>query len=187
MQAMPYQYRKSRMIRIALIAGAMFAAAAVLADPQSVPAHTVEAGDLMIIHPTARPNLPNRPTVTYVTISNDGPAADRLTGVSAPDFDSAEIHASSMTDGVMSMQRVAAVDLPAGEVVELAPGGYHIMLFGAKSLFRPGDTFPMVLTFEKQGEVAIVVMVEKLDPSKIGGGQMDHGRMKHGTAGNSGG
>jgi copper(I)-binding protein len=165
------------MIRIALIAGTMFAAAAILADPQSVPADTVEAGDLMIIHPTARPNLPNRPTVTYVTISNDGPAVDRLTGVSAPDFDSAEIHASSMTDGVMSMQRVEAIDLPAGETVELAPGGYHIMLFGAKKLFKPGDMFPMVLIFEKKGEVAVEIMVEKLDPSMMGAGQMDHGNM----------
>jgi len=50
------------MTRIAAIALALFAVAAVLPGAQPARAHTIEAGELLIIHPTARPNLPNRPT-----------------------------------------------------------------------------------------------------------------------------
>jgi len=81
----------------------------------------------------------------------------------------------------MSMDRVEAIDLPAGETVELAPGGYHIMLFGAKKLFKQDDMFPMVLTFEKKGEVAFEVMVDKLVPGHVGEGQMGGGQMGHGA------
>lgn len=174
------------MTRIAAIAAAMAIAAFTPLGVSQARAQTVEAGDLMIIHPTARPNLPNRPTAAYVAIANDGAAADRLIAIGSPAFDSAEIHVSSMVGGVMTMKPVEAIDLPAGDTVELATGGYHIMLFGAKQLFRPGDTFPLVLTFEKAGEIAIEVMVEKIDPSGAGGMKTDHGTMHHGTTGKTG-
>ena len=144
-------------------------------------AHDMMVGNLMLIHPTARPNMPDRPTAAYVTISNDGTEADRLVGASSSEFDSAELHNVTMQDGIMKMFPVEGIDLPAGDTTELAPGGYHIMLFGAKKLFKPGDEFPLTLTFEKAGEATIQAMVEKIDAMNMGNmGTMDHGTMGHG-------
>ncbi|HSF95396.1 MAG TPA: copper chaperone PCu(A)C [Thermohalobaculum sp.] len=136
-------------------------------------------GDLMLSHPTARPNLPNRPAVAYVTIMNHGAVPDRLVGVTSPEFESAELHSASMSDGVMTMHPVDAIEIPPGGTVELTTGGYHIMLFGARRMFKPGESFPMVLTFEGAGEATVQAMVEKLDPSAMGHGQTDHGHTKH--------
>jgi hypothetical protein len=163
----------NRSLLPALLAGALLSLATL--DPGSAAlAHTVEAGDLLLIHPASRPNLPNRPAVVYVTIANDGAGPDRLIAAGSPAFASAEFHRSAMEGGVMTMKPVEAIDLPAGETVELAPGGYHIMLFGGATLYKPGDLFPLVLTFERAGEVAIDVLVEPIDPSRRGHGQMGH-------------
>ena len=173
----------NRAIAAALAATLSVAALGPLTAPQAE-AHDVTVGEIMLIHPTARPNLPNRPTAAYVTISNDGETPDRLIGASAPDFEAAELHSVTMTEGVMKMFPVEAIEIPAGDTVALEPGGYHIMLFGARKMFKPGDTLPLVLTFEKSGEARIEAMVEKIDPSGAGHGQMNHGQMGQGQSSN---
>jgi hypothetical protein len=158
---------------VALICIAALALSASAFDPAGrAEAHGVQLGDLMVIHPTSRPNLPNRPMVVYVTIANDGTLADRLLGVRAIDFEAAELHTSAKEGDIMKMQPIDTIDLPAEDVVELAPGGSHIMLFGAKKLYREGGTFPIVFTFEKAGEVEVEVMVDKQ-----GAGEMNHSQM----------
>ena len=175
------------MTRITAVALAALLAVAGLSGPQAQ-AHDAQLGDLMLIHPTARPNMPNRPTAAYVTIANDGQAADRLVAAASPEFESAEIHNVEMKDGVMKMFPVEGIDIPADDTVELKSGSYHIMLFGAKRLFQPGDEFPLVLTFEKAGQATIEAKVEKIDPAAMGQGQMKHGMsdggMSHGKPSN---
>jgi hypothetical protein len=39
----------------------------------------------------------------------------------------------------MKMRQVDAIDLPAGQTVELKPGGYHLMLMGLKAPLKDGD------------------------------------------------
>lgn len=146
------------MFRTSLIAAA---AALTLVTPGFTAGHETVAGDLTITHPAARPNLPNRPTAAYMIIANDGAGDDRLIRAVSPVFGRVEIHLSSREDGVMKMQMVNGVDVPAGDAAELKPGGYHVMLFDAAKLFKDGDMFPMTLTFEKAGDVDIKVMVDK--------------------------
>lgn len=154
-------------------------AAIVPAGPAA--SHDFTAGSLVIVHPTARPNLPNRPMAAYVTIANDGDVPDRLVAVSAPGFTAAEIHESRMQGTVMTMERVTAVDLPAHDAVVLEPGGIHIMLFGAAYQFKPGESFPMILRFEAAGEARVDVVVEKPAAGAAGGMNMGHGHAGHGT------
>jgi copper(I)-binding protein len=136
-------------------------------------AHQIHVGKILVIHPIARPNLPNRPMVVYMAIENDGDQPDRLLRASAPDFDAAEFHASAMQGATMTMQPVGAIDLPPHEIVRLAPGGFHIMLFDARTLYRADDTFPVILTFENAGEVRIDVLVEAAEGGAAGAGT-DH-------------
>lgn len=63
----------------------------------------------------------------------------RLVGGSSPAAQSVEVHEMSMQDGVMRMRAVPALDLPAGQVVSLKPGGLHLMLLGLKQPLKVGE------------------------------------------------
>jgi len=76
--------------------------------------------------------------------------AARLVGVSSP-VATAELHQMSMQDNRMAMAHVAAIDLPAGKAVQLAPGGYHVMLMGLKRQLKEGETVPLTLVVEGAG------------------------------------
>ena len=61
------------------------------------------------------------------------------------------IHAQSMAmqGGVMSMQRLDGVDLPAKGELKFAPGGYHVMLFGVNPQVKPGSRIGLTVRFAK--------------------------------------
>ena len=74
----------------------------------------------------------------------------RLVGVSSP-VAMAELHQMSMQDNRMAMAHVDAIDLPAGKAVQLAPGGYHVMLMQLKRQLKEGETVPVTLVIEQKG------------------------------------
>ena len=76
-------------------------------------------------------------------------ASMTLTAVARPAAGSAELHATSMEQGVMRMRPVARIDLPAGSTVRLAPGGLHVMLIDLKQALKPGDKVPLSLTVQR--------------------------------------
>src|SRR5690606_17661341 len=76
--------------------------------------------------------------------------------------ESAELHAHVMTGDVMRMEKVEAVDVPAGGEAVFAPGGHHVMLFGLEEALTPGATFPMTFTFENAGEIEVTVRIETM-------------------------
>jgi copper(I)-binding protein len=103
----------------------------------------------------------------YVTL--EAPAGDRLTGVSTPAAQKADIHEMSMDNGVMKMRLVDGVDLPPGQKVTLKPGGYHIMLTGLAKPLVEGQSFPLTLDFAKAGERQVTVSVQKVGAMGPGG------------------
>ena len=96
----------------------------------------------------------------YLTMQS--PTADRLTGVTSPVADKAELHSATMEDGVMRMREISAIDLPAGQPVTLRPGGLHVMLIGLKQPLQPGETIPLMLEFEKAGKREVAAAVGKV-------------------------
>ena len=66
-----------------------------------------------------------------------------------------------MGGGMMTMQPVDSVPVPAGETVELKPGGYHVMLLDVQKELVPGDTIEVTLTFELAGEVTVTAEVRE--------------------------
>lgn len=95
----------------------------------------------------------------YLTLQS--PTADRLTGASTPAAQKAELHIMTMEGGMMKMRPLAGVDLPAGQPVVLKPGGMHVMLLGLTQPLRPGQSFPLTLSFEKAGTREVTVSVEE--------------------------
>jgi periplasmic copper chaperone A len=109
----------------------------------------------------------------YLTL--ESPTPDRLTGVSTSVAKKAELHTMTMEGGVMRMQPLDAVDLPAGQPVTLKPGAMHIMLLGLTRKLLPGQSFPLTLSFEKAGTREVTVSVEQagaMGPGKATGGSM---------------
>ena len=155
---------------LARMAGACLVAASVMSLPSAF-AHDTVAGDLTIDHAHARPNLPNRPSAAYMTIMNSGETPDRLLSASSDAFATIELHTVEHKDGVMKMMPIQAVEVPAGGMATLEPGGMHMMLFDAACRFKTVDHFKATLTFEKAGDVVVMFMVEK---PKHGTKKMDH-------------
>jgi copper(I)-binding protein len=61
--------------------------------------------------------------------------------------------------GMLSMQQVQAVAVPAGATVTFAPGGYHVMLLGLVQPLEEGTSFPVTLTFAEAGEIQVTAQV----------------------------
>jgi len=72
----------------------------------------------------------------------------RLVGATSPVAERVELHFMRMNGDSMEMRALDTLDLPAGEPVDLSPGGTHAMLIGLKRPIRDGDRVPMTLTFE---------------------------------------
>lgn len=144
--------------------------AALLATSLLANAHEYDVGQLHIDHPWSREMPPVAPTAAaYFVVHNKGDADDRLLTAETPVAGKAEIHEHAHVNGMMKMQQVQNVVIPAGGEVKFAPMGYHVMLFNLKQQAQAGDRFPMTLTFEKAGPVTVEVAVQEDEPAAEGG------------------
>jgi hypothetical protein len=105
--------------------------------------------------------------------SADGAA---LVGAESPVAGAVEIHEMRMEGNVMRMRPVPKLELPAGQTIELKPGGYHIMLLDLKATLKKGESVPIKLRFQgRDGKPQEVeVKAEVRDLTSGGGGHMKH-------------
>lgn len=69
----------------------------------------------------------------------------QLVGVSTPAAALSEVHEMKMEGDVMRMRAIESLPLPAGQSVELKPGGYHLMFMQLKAPLQAGSTVPVTL------------------------------------------
>lgn len=121
----------------------------------------VKLGDLELTGASSKAMLPGQPVGGgFVTIKNGGHADDRLIAAESSIAGRVELHEMAMQGEVMKMRKLNdGIAVPAGETVELTPGGLHFMFFNVTKPFAEGDAIPMTLTFEKAGKVDIVLPV----------------------------
>lgn len=124
-------------------------------------ADPVAVGDLRLTKLWTRATPPGAPAGGgFLIITNTGDEADRLTGVEAAHAGMSEIHEMKVSDGVMEMRELEdGLEIPAGQTVTLAPGGYHLMFMGLKDAHEAGGGLPVTLTFERAGAVDVVLEV----------------------------
>ncbi len=137
-------------------------------------AHAQTAGPIKVERAWSRAAPEGRVGVLYLTATDDG-APDRLTGVSTPVAEKAELHESLSENGVMKMRPVSSVAISREKPLTLAPGGYHVMLMGLKQPLKEGESFPVTLTFEKAGGVMTTASVEKAGAP----GPVEQGATRH--------
>jgi copper(I)-binding protein len=97
-------------------------------------------------------------SAAYLRIKSDAPV--KLVKAESPVAGVTEIHKMEMKDGIMKMQAVDAVEVVPGKVVDLKPGGYHIMLMMLKDQIKAGAKVPLTLTFEDASKKQTVIKVE---------------------------
>jgi len=121
----------------------------------------VKVGDIVVTQPWSRATPGGAKTAAgYLTLRNEGAAADRLIGGSADVAGKIEVHEMSMSNGVMKMRPLDnGLTIAPGKTVKLAPGGYHLMLEELKNPLKKGDKLPITLNFEKAGNVQITLEV----------------------------
>ena len=88
------------------------------------------------------------------------PADITLVGVASAAAKVVEIHEMKLEGGMMKMSAVTRLPLAAGKVVELKPGGYHVMLMGLAQPLKEGDTVPLSLTFEDKAGAKQMIVVK---------------------------
>ena len=145
-------------------------------------ADTANADDTMMVHPEglhihgvyARASAASG--AVFMMIHNNTDQDDRLVSVSTEVAEKAELHThQESADGVMQMVKIdGGIALPAGDMHEFARGGDHVMLMGLTRKLKDGDTFPLILTFEKAGAVTVTATVDNARKPEEGGMEMDH-------------
>ena len=157
----------------------VIAAAVSFTAPLPARAHDYSLGDLRIGHPWSRATPPTAKVgAGYLSIANQGTSPDRLVAASSPAAGRVEIHEMRMDGGVMRMREVPqGLSVPAGQRVELKPGGFHLMLLDLKAPLGEGAMVPLTLVFERAGRVDVDLKIEPVSAR-----QSDHGAHGHGAA-----
>lgn len=143
---------------LALLATALFSACAF--------------AQVSVSDPWVRATVPaQKVTGAFMRVQSATPA--RLVGVQADVAGRAELHEMAMEGQTMRMRQVQSIELPAGKPVNLASGGYHVMLMDLKRQVKDGATVNMTLTVQdaagKRQDVKVAVPVKPLTHSAHAG------------------
>jgi len=133
-------------------------------------------GSLKIERPWTRATPRSAPVAGgYLKITNNGAVADRLVGGSFDLAGKVEVHEMSDVGGMMRMRQLAAgLEIPAGQSVELRPGGYHLMFMDLKQGIVAGQNVKGALVFEKAGRIEVEFEAEAMGASQPAAGGHGH-------------
>lgn len=100
--------------------------------------------ELKISDAWVKPTVPGQPVAAaYMKLSADNNV--ELVEAFSPVAEKTEIHSMSMNGNIMRMKRLDRLPLKAGQVVELKPGGLHIMLITLAHQIKEGEVVPIRL------------------------------------------
>jgi copper(I)-binding protein len=126
---------------------------------------TAALAQVSVTDPWVRATVPTQ-KVSGAFMQLRSAKAARLVEVKSPLAGRVEIHEMAMQGQTMRMRAVEGLDLPAGQPVNLASGGYHIMLFDLKQQLKDGEQVPLTLTVVgadgKRENVAVQAPVKPL-------------------------
>ncbi len=135
-----------------------------------------DADQVTVSEPFARASQLNN-SAAFMTLMNKGndtaivAARSAVAGV-------VELHTHREENGVMRMRQVDRIDLPAGEMVALKPGGLHVMLIDLKQALEVGSEISVTLIYADGSETSLkmpVVNVMRGHGMNHGAGQMQSG------------
>ena len=109
----------------------------------------------------------DRAGAAYMVLHNSGLSDDALVAVTSPAAAAVELHetVADPSSGMMGMQPVASIPVPAGGTTELKPGGYHMMLIDLVAPLVEGTTIELTLTFQSGTVLTVPAEVRSGAPS----------------------
>jgi periplasmic copper chaperone A len=117
-----------------------------------------------------------RATAMYAHITSK--SGGKIVGVASPVAGVVEVHEMTMEGTVMKMRPVPSLELPAGKLVPLQPGGLHVMLMELRQPLREGDAVPVTFTIEgkdgKRETIEVKAAVRSLGGRPGGNETHDH-------------
>ena len=137
----------------------------------------VHAADVKVDDPWVRGTVAGQmATGAFMAITAKQGAA--LVSASSPVAGVVEIHTMKMENGVMTMRPIPKLDLPAGQAVQLEPGGHHVMLMDLKQPLKTGEIVPITLKLEGKDKaltsVDIKAEVRPLNAATPAAGMQQH-------------
>ncbi len=127
---------------------------------ETKPASTA-ADSITIETPEVRSTPPGQMVSgAFMTLKNTSATDIELIAAQSDIAKVTEIHESGMKDGMMFMNKVEKISVPANSATELKPGSFHIMLIDLKNPLTSGEKASITLTFadnsQKTVEAAVV-------------------------------
>ncbi len=121
------------------------------------------AAGLQFSNSTVRQPLPGKSlSAGYFSVENTGAQTVRLVSATSPWFERVELHQHSMHNGMMRMEKVAYLEVLAGQQLHLQPGGLHLMLFQPKYELTLGAQVPVEITSSDGESWKILAVVTKI-------------------------
>jgi copper(I)-binding protein len=109
-----------------------------------------------------RPAAAGSGTAAYLTIRAGDAGSDTLLGASSPDAASVDLHETTTdASGMMGMHPAGSLEVPAGGIVTLEPGGFHLMVMGLTRELAAGGTFELDLDFANAGRIVVQAEVRQ--------------------------
>ena len=90
---------------------------------------------------------PGETSAVYMRISNRGSTDHIIVSANSAAAERIDFHRTIIEDDIARMDALAALVIPAGETLELRPGGAHIMLSGLQADLRRDSSFSLQLEF----------------------------------------
>jgi len=106
------------------------------------------------------PGQPN--SAAFMVLHNTGSATHALVAAESPVAKVVELHTHTMDGGMMRMRQVDKIELPAGQSVQLQPGGLHVMLIGLNHPLAPQEQVPLTLIYDDDSRQTVQAPVRKV-------------------------
>lgn len=106
-------------------------------------------------------------SAAYFTLVNNSKQAQTLIAASIDGIGRVEIHQHSHSNGMMKMQKLEQLRIPAGNTVTFQPGGLHLMLFEPKKALQLDQSVALTLTFKSGESVTTKAIVVKTVSPKM--------------------
>ena len=106
---------------------------------------------------------PGAPTTgAFFILHNPSEHDAVVVGASSPSAGAVELHNHVEEDGQFKMRQVDRIEVPAGQQIQLAPGGLHVMLIGLSGPLEVGDTVSLTLDFESGHKGTFDIPVQEI-------------------------
>ncbi len=86
----------------------------------------------------------------YLRIDNPGEIDKTIIAIQSERFERVEMHETMMADGMMKMEEMTSLVIPAKSTLELKPGGKHLMLITPTGPLEIGDNIEIIVTFSDE-------------------------------------